>query len=179
MSSTSLFRKPFSPKKAPKRKATTISPLQLDAAERSREFGLDYGNAHMSLAESLQLVFDPENGEWMEGMMTLAYNSIIHIFLIPSLTCKLFVFLCVLDQRRSSRDHSSSADRFGGGGGSRHHQHQHGGAASSKELDKLRKVNQTLVEENNMIRVKNEVMLDMLAEVFSELQLETDKNKKK
>ncbi len=66
MSTGSLFRKPFSPKKAPPRKATTISPLQMDAAERSREFGLDYNHAHMSLG-SQHFKFDSETAEWFDG----------------------------------------------------------------------------------------------------------------
>ena len=64
----SIFRRPFSPKKALARKATTISPLQMDAAERSREFGLDYNHAHMRLGDNL-FQFDPEIGEWFESML--------------------------------------------------------------------------------------------------------------
>ena len=62
----SLFRKPFSPKKAPPRKATTISPLQMDAAERSREFGLDYNHAHMRLGDN-HFQFDPDVGDWFDS----------------------------------------------------------------------------------------------------------------
>ena len=64
----SIFRRPFSPKKALARKATTISPLQMDAAERSREFGLDYNHAHMRLGDNL-FQFDTEIGEWFESML--------------------------------------------------------------------------------------------------------------
>lgn len=70
MSSNSIFRRPFSPKKAPPRKATTISPLQMDAAERSREFGLDYNHAHM-LLNTQHFQFDPETGEWFDGKAKL------------------------------------------------------------------------------------------------------------
>ena len=69
MSTTSLnnlFRKPFSPKKAPPRKAATISPLQMDAAERSREFGLDYNHAHMRLGD-FHFQFDLETGDWFDS----------------------------------------------------------------------------------------------------------------
>ena len=66
MSTSSLFRKPFSPKKAPVRKATTISPLLMDAAERSREFGLDYNYAHFQFGKH-HFGFDPENGQWYDG----------------------------------------------------------------------------------------------------------------
>jgi hypothetical protein len=61
-----IFRKPFSPKKAPPRKTTTISPLQLDASERAREFGLDYNNAYLSLGNHL-IRFDPQTGDWFDG----------------------------------------------------------------------------------------------------------------
>lgn len=63
MSTSSLFRRPFAPKKAPPRKATTISPLQMDAAERGREFLLDYTHAHMFLGNE-HFSFDPETGDW-------------------------------------------------------------------------------------------------------------------
>lgn len=56
----------WKPKKSAPRKATTISPLEMDAAERAREFGLDYSDAHMMLGNK-ELCFDSENGEWYEG----------------------------------------------------------------------------------------------------------------
>ncbi len=56
----------FTPKKSDPRKSTTISLLNMDAAERAREFGLDYNNAHLSIGEK-EFQFDPENGEWYEG----------------------------------------------------------------------------------------------------------------
>ena len=56
----------FTPKKAPARKANTIFPLQMDAAQRALEFGLDYSDAHMILGDK-EFRFDPENGEWYEG----------------------------------------------------------------------------------------------------------------
>ena len=40
----------------------------MDAAERSREFGLDYNHAHMRLGDNL-FQFDPEIGEWFESML--------------------------------------------------------------------------------------------------------------
>ncbi|CAL1541766.1 unnamed protein product [Lymnaea stagnalis] len=39
-----------------------------------------------------------------------------------------------------------------------------GGAASHKEVTKLRKANQTLHEENNLLKLKIDILLDMLAE---------------
>lgn len=59
---------PFAPKKAPPRKATTISPLKMDATERSKEFGLDYVSAHCSLDDNLELFFDLESADWINGM---------------------------------------------------------------------------------------------------------------
>lgn len=48
---------------------------------------------------------------------------------------------------------------------------------SGKELNKLQKNNQQLQEENNLLRVKNELLLDMIAEVYSEMKLEHERNK--
>jgi hypothetical protein len=66
MSTLSLFKSQFSPKRAPARKTITISPLQMDASERAREFGLDYSNAYMILGDQI-ITFDPETGEWYSG----------------------------------------------------------------------------------------------------------------
>lgn len=74
MSTTSLFKSKFSPKKAPARKIITISPLQMDASERAREFGLDYNDAYMILGDQL-IRFDPENGEWFIGKQISYLNS--------------------------------------------------------------------------------------------------------
>ena len=64
MSTNSLFRLgKFSPKKASPRKAITNSPLQMDAAARAREFGLDFNNAHMELGDKT-IRFDPDTGDW-------------------------------------------------------------------------------------------------------------------
>ena len=68
MSTGSLFKTKFSPKKAPARRTITISPLQMDASERAREFGLDYNDAYMILGEQI-IRFDPENGEWYYGKL--------------------------------------------------------------------------------------------------------------
>lgn len=67
----SLFKKPFSPKKAPLRKNITLSPLKLDAAERAREFGLDYGNAYLKLNEHT-IRFDPQTGDWIIGKLIIS-----------------------------------------------------------------------------------------------------------
>ena len=44
--------------------------------------------------------------------------------------------------------------------------------SNNKEISKLQKGNQQLQEENNLLRVKNELLLDMIAEVYSEMKLE-------
>lgn len=120
MSSSSLFRKPFSPKKAPARKATTISPLQMDAAERSREFMLDYTFAHMHLGSSY-FTFDIETGEWYNE--TTGESSFV-----PKKAKNL----------------------------------------SNKEMQKFQRENLVLQEQNNMLKVKNEILLDMVSELYSE-----------
>ena len=61
-----LFKKTFQPKKAPPRKTITISPLNLDATERAREFGLEFGSAQLKLGDQL-IKFDLESGEWFGG----------------------------------------------------------------------------------------------------------------
>jgi hypothetical protein len=61
-------KNPFQPRRAPARKATTISPLQLDAAERAREFGLDYGSALVRLEDDNTLEFDLLIGNWISGI---------------------------------------------------------------------------------------------------------------
>jgi regulator of replication initiation timing len=52
------------------------------------------------------------------------------------------------------------------------------GKASTREVQKLQKGNQQLLEENNMLKVKNDILLDMMAEVYAEYKLEVDKHKK-
>jgi hypothetical protein len=50
-------------------------------------------------------------------------------------------------------------------------------ASTNKEIFKLQKGNQQLQEENNLLRVKNELLLDMIAEVYSEMKLEHEERK--
>jgi|688.fasta_scaffold2455406_1 hypothetical protein len=77
----SIFKKPFAPKKAPPRKNITLSPLKLDAAERAREFGLDYGSAYIKLGGQV-IKFDKENGDWMSGKEFISIRSKEKIFFI-------------------------------------------------------------------------------------------------
>ena len=58
---------PFAPKKAPPRKKQTLSSLEMDAATRAREFGLDYSQAHIKLDDDLKLCFDLETSDWING----------------------------------------------------------------------------------------------------------------
>ena len=71
MSTVSLFKNPFMPTKAPKRRATTISPLQMDAKTIGREFDLDYSSAHMLIGNQ-HFKFDLETGEWFDGKFDLS-----------------------------------------------------------------------------------------------------------
>ncbi len=58
---------PFQPKRAPPRKAVRLSSLQMDAAERAREFGLDYHSAHFELEDNFKFYFKIEEAEWVNG----------------------------------------------------------------------------------------------------------------
>ena len=49
----------------------------------------------------------------------------------------------------------------------------------NKDVQKLQKSNQNLQEDNNMLKVKNEILIDMIAEVYSEFKLETEKKSAK
>ena len=46
--------------------------------------------------------------------------------------------------------------------------------ANGKDLDKLRSREKTLHEENNLLRIKNDLLLDMISEVYSEMKLEAE-----
>jgi poly-beta-hydroxyalkanoate depolymerase len=48
---------------------------------------------------------------------------------------------------------------------------------ANKDAHKLQKHNQILQEDNNMLKIKSEILIDMIAEVYSEFKLETDKKK--
>jgi cell division protein FtsB len=53
--------------------------------------------------------------------------------------------------------------------------------SGSKDVQRLQKDNTQLNEENNLLKVKNELLLDMVAEICSEYKLDTmkkNKNKK-
>ena len=67
---------PFQPKRAPPRKAVTLSLLQMDAAERAREFGLDYHIAHFELDDNLKFYFEPEGANWINGRMDFCLIAI-------------------------------------------------------------------------------------------------------
>lgn len=60
---TSFAKGNFRPTKALPRRTVTVSILNLDAAERARQFGLDYKHAEMVLGD-YHFRFDPESGEW-------------------------------------------------------------------------------------------------------------------
>lgn len=45
---------------------------------------------------------------------------------------------------------------------------------SSRELHKYQTQNQEIQEENNTLKCKNEILIDMIAEVYSEFKLQKD-----
>ncbi len=49
---------------------------------------------------------------------------------------------------------------------------------SSREIQKVQEKTNQLQEENNTLKCKNEILLDMIAEVYSEFKLENDTHKK-
>ena len=109
----------FSPKKAPPRKAASLSNLaSLDISQRTQEFGLDYGTASLKLNGT---GFQFEDGAW----------------------------------------HSES-----GIGGVPH-----------REMISLKKENSRIVEENNMLKLKIDILLDMLAGTTADCHiLERERN---
>ena len=116
----SLFgSKKFSPKKATRRKAASLTNLaSLDVSQRAQEFGLDYGSASLKLNGA---DFKFEDGVWQSES---------------------------------------------GVGGVPH-----------KEMMKLKKENTRITEENNMLKLKLDILLDMLAETTAESHiLEREKN---
>ena len=127
----SIFKKPFAPKKAPARKNITLSPLKLDASERAREFGLDYGSAYLKLSGQL-VRFDKETGDWISGMRT---------------SFRLINYLII---------HFQDGTHYAG----------------SKDVQKLQKLNHHLQEENNLLKVKFDLLLDMATEVYCENKLQ-------
>ena len=50
--------------------------------------------------------------------------------------------------------------------------------ATTKDLEKLKKTEKQLQEENNVLKFKNELLLDMISEVYSEMKLENDNSKR-
>ncbi len=132
----------------------TISPLNMDAAERAREFGPDYNNPHLSIGDK-EFQFDPENGEWYEGKSRL---SCADIFLI--IIFEIFFFKDTESSTKSRRLNSSSAQN------------------GKIDLNKLKTREKSLQEENNLLRIKNDLLLDMISEVYSEMKLETAETKR-
>jgi len=49
---------------------------------------------------------------------------------------------------------------------------------SSREIQKFQEKTDQLQDENNTLKCKNEILIDMIAEVYSEFKLENDVNKK-
>ena len=82
---------PFQPKRAPPRKAVTLSSLQMDAAERAREFGADYHTAHLELDDNHKFYFKLEEASWING------NTGFCLKLIGNFKLKFFMLFERLD----------------------------------------------------------------------------------
>ena len=50
---------------------------------------------------------------------------------------------------------------------------------SAKEIHKMQASNQQLLEENNVLKAKNDILIEMISEVYSEFKLENDKKAKR
>jgi hypothetical protein len=50
---------------------------------------------------------------------------------------------------------------------------------NSKEVQKLQKTNQQLQEENNLLKVKTEILVDMVTEIYCEDKLNREQTKPK
>ena len=48
---------------------------------------------------------------------------------------------------------------------------------SNREIQKVQEKTNQLQEENSTLKCKNEILIDMIAEVYSEFKLENDANK--
>ncbi len=46
------------------------------------------------------------------------------------------------------------------------------------DLNKLKNREKILQEENNLLRIKNDLLLDMISELYSEMKLETTETKR-
>nr|CAB3228086.1 protein chibby homolog 1-like [Phallusia mammillata] len=110
---TVFGQKGFSPKKSEARKSASLSNLaNLDASDRAREFGLEYGEASIKLNGA---EFKFEDGLWQ------AESGV--------------------------------------------------GGVPHKEMIKLKKENERLTDENNMLKLKLDILLDMVSETTAECQL--------
>lgn len=154
----SLFGNKFSPKKTPPRRAHSLSNLHLDASQSREEFGPDVGPVKLKLGGS-EIQFD--NGMWVAGKKKNENFEITNIFTIS----KMFVFYeffprflhiqywCIWLLRNIFDIAESGA-----------------GGASHKEVMKLRKQNQLLSEENNLLKLKIDVLLDMVGQTCPHIE---------
>lgn len=154
----SLFGNKFSPKKTPPRRAHSLSNLHLDASQSREEFGPDVGPVKLKLGGS-EIQFD--NGMWVAGKKKNENFEITNIFTIS----KMFVFdeffprflhiqyWCIWLLRNIFDIAESGA-----------------GGASHKEVMKLRKQNQLLSEENNLLKLKIDVLLDMVGQTCPQIE---------
>uniref|UniRef100_A0A671DQ66 Chibby 1, beta catenin antagonist n=1 Tax=Rhinolophus ferrumequinum TaxID=59479 RepID=A0A671DQ66_RHIFE len=138
-----LFGNTFSPKKTPPRKSASLSNLHnLDRSTREVELGLDYGTPSMNLAgQSLKF----ENGQWIAGEL---------------ISCHLVRQDC----GRTPGDLVTAGFVLPPETGI-------SGGVDRREAQRLRRRNQQLEEENNLLRLKVDILLDMLSETTAESHL--------
>lgn len=154
----SLFGNKFSPKKTPPRRAHSLSNLHLDASQSREEFGPDVGPVKLKLGGS-EIQF--ENGMWVAGKkkMKILKSQIFSQF--QKCLCFWLILLRFLHIQYwciwLSRTISDIAESGAGG-------------ASHKEVMKLRKQNQLLAEENNLLKLKIDVLLDMVGQTCPHIE---------
>ncbi|XP_040089263.1 protein chibby homolog 1 isoform X2 [Oryx dammah] len=138
-----LFGSTFSPKKTPPRKSASLSNLHnLDRSTREVELGLDYGTPTMNLAgQSLKF----ENGQWIAGV--LCFLPFCPSKMVEGSLHLVTVGCALLPETGIS------------------------GGVDRREAQRLRRRNQQLEEENNLLRLKVDILLDMLSETTAESHL--------
>lgn len=155
----SLFGNKFSPKKTPPRRAHSLSNLHLDASQSREEFGPDVGPVKLKLGGS-EIQF--ENGMWVAGKKKKwkfwnhkYFHNFKNVYVFDEFFLRFLhiQYWCIWLSRNISDIAESGA-----------------GGASHKEVMKLRKQNQLLSEENNLLKLKIDVLLDMVGQTCPQIE---------
>lgn len=155
----SLFGNKFSPKKTPPRRAHSLSNLHLDASQSREEFGPDVGPVKLKLGGS-EIQF--ENGMWVAGKKQKwkfwnhkYFHNFKNVYVFDEFFLRFLhiQYWCIWLSRNISDIAESGA-----------------GGASHKEVMKLRKQNQLLSEENNLLKLKIDVLLDMVGQTCPHIE---------